>query len=164
MNTAGYTAKSLIKIGKKEHMEQLLNGFLYFNTVQFFAGLEDSVSRGDKYERAVEIYNHEVDGGKLQLIKQYDKDFACGNILCFYKHEVTINESNKKFQANIDASNLGDYCLVITHPNEFIERVKKQLKKQKHVPVYGSVKYSDFSKNTIKRTPFMKDLQFAHQC
>lgn len=152
-----------LKIGHKQHMEQLLNGYVFFNTVQFFAGLEDTVNRGDPYERAVEIYNHDFNSGNLQMVKEYQKDVPCGNVFCLYMHKIEVTESNKKYQAEISASNLGDYCIVIRHPQEFIDRIAKQVQKQKHVLKWGVVKYIDFNKDNIVRTPFIKGLDCSHQ-
>lgn len=46
------------KFGAKENMERLMEGSLYFNTLAYFAGLDDGgLLRGDPNESLTEVYD-----------------------------------------------------------------------------------------------------------
>lgn len=49
-NSNGLIVMPLLKLGRKEHMEQFRAGLLYMNTLSYFRDLESDSARGDVFE------------------------------------------------------------------------------------------------------------------
>lgn len=143
----------LIKIGKKEHMEQLLlSGKLYMNTLAYFRKC-DGISQ-DKNEGAAKTLSGErgplllfptagVNAGKPEPMKGFismrvthTKDLR-NNIFCM--HAILENAPR------IDLQNYkrGNYALIVDDYPKFIQLLEEAGKKEKIDFLYQLVEYVD---------------------
>ena len=160
---------TLIKLGSLENIEQLRNqGLLYMNNLPYFWKLEDEELRGDPNDSV-----DEIDRGKKGLITDQD-DPAIPivnwnlrihppepkkiNIFCMYAIRPTrgtfpIASKNYKF---------GSHALVLTNPQEFIDRISTYLKKKAIKAKADLVDYVDDNYKG-KVGPFRKLRRFEYQ-
>lgn len=164
------------KIGKEEHIEDLYqNGTIFMNPVSKFKKIEDEHLRGDihegshyveqanflriKFEEQVLDLHDELQNFNCQIYREYKN--TRGNIYSLYS--FLVEEGQDKFI--IDKRNLGfgDTCLFIQDPDEFINRIKKNLDKQNLKYHYGFVKYYDYKTFSGFAGVFHKSNKFEYQ-
>lgn len=171
-----------IRIGKKEHIEDLLfNGKLYCNHISEFAkNTEFQEGQSDRYETAVEI--KEVKQTKLWLRPHGKPDIpfkylniktakflkciedAKSNIFCLYTHHVTADYlPGTPFQFSLPKELKGDSCLFIMNHHEFVKRVTLQLREQSISFESRFVRYTSFDKEHVMKTFFDKELKYQDQ-
>jgi hypothetical protein len=171
---------TLLKIGKREYLESLRNeGNLYCNSLGFFSGLEDHAYRGDELEGVTFIRN--MDGGTVRFkdvaapdseycepiniysgkILQYVEE--PGNVFSLYSILMNEDELKKDHIVNDETKKLGEYFLIITRFNEFLERIKAKLEELDLKYRYDLVTYKDLSQFSGRKTLFEKDIRFKHQ-
>ena len=162
---------TLIKFGLIEHIEKLRNeGLLYMNNLPFFWKLEDQELRGDAFDSV-----DKIERGKNGIITEKDcnansinvTNWTLGihpsepdkiNIFCMYalrpeKGMYPINKKNYKF---------GNHALILTNPQEFINRISSHLNKHAIKAKANLVDYID--DNYIGEIgPFKKLRRFSYQ-
>jgi hypothetical protein len=173
------TIHYLIKIGKKEHIENLRNrGFLYLNTLDFFKEMEKDEQRKDIHEgiqRIEQITTLEISWEDKKF--EFRKDSKEGTLS---SGQFRITNPNVKgniysmigvkpelfeLHDSLDKMNaeFGDAYLLITNTKEFIRRIESEIKKRKLNFKFGVVKYYDEQKFNGDLDAFCKPKKFEHQ-
>lgn len=169
----------LLKFGKKEHLELLMNeGEIRFSPIQHFRHSQEE-ERSDDLEGAVRVVNEELltieiehstlgkrsftpVPGSLRKLTYYDSRF----IGCFSSYAVTDGLFDDKETHIVDERmlSLGDHVLVITEPKEFFHRIKQSFQDLKMQFGYKYVRYLDLdAKGEIEIDLFTKRPSFSHQ-
>lgn len=167
---------SLVKIGKKEHLEQLQRtGSLRMMRFAAYQGMEDNVGRGDINEgmaamfqpdQAVVKWGDHTLTGLLGPIKiSYDSDVK-KHVFCM--HAITSHRLSAIFDEGaspIDPENfgLGEHALIITNVTAFIERLKEVAYRRGPSFHAGLVEYIDPNTHHGQVGPFRKSVKYSHQ-
>lgn len=139
-------------------------GEVYFNTVDFFKQCDNNKERFDIYENASEIDQitwlkiADEKGGFYQLSKEIGNGIHLSNANLI-THDNTIKGNifscigitpdniNEFKQINSKFKEFGDTVLLIENPNEFLNRIVRELDKKKIKHRIGLVNYyNPFSK------------------
>jgi hypothetical protein len=168
----------LIKFGKKEHIELLMNqGRMRFAALSVFQNSHE-IERGDKFEGAVHIVNgrfskiecsHPVLGHHVftsaansrGTIINYD-----GSHFCFSSYAITPVCFNHKDVFNIDSRviHFGESALVITEPTLFLKKIRKRLIELDVKHGNRLVSYYNYDRDgEIETDLFSKADTFSHQ-
>lgn len=171
------TCHLLVKIGKKEHMEKLINnGEVYMNTTVFFRENNNS-EIGDKFEGALHIKDGLVSEYRENL--DYEKLFCMWHIndtTPIYEELIYSDYYDKKLDQTrlaLDLRNLSGftdnedpYMVVIYNVKEFNNRFKKACK-ELNVEFVDNRIVSYYDELTIKPdriiTPYMKRKKYQKQ-
>jgi hypothetical protein len=162
---------TLIKFGKLEHLQQLLNdGLLYLNNLPYFWKIEDDELRGDPFDCAIQVVRGPkvtmaVPGGKevilctdytMRITPQEPEKI---NIFCMYALRPLIEGTFP-----VDAKNFrfGDHALLLMNRDEFMQRLEAKLKSERVMGEADLVEYVD-DKYTEKLGPFRKFNRFSYQ-
>lgn len=167
----------LIKIGKKDHMQLLLNeGEVYMNSTEFFRTNKNE-EIGDEYEGAMCIKNGKVSDSRENL--DFEKLFCMWHINNINPvhdsliHRIEYDKESDSTRMTIDLRKLSNftpneesYAVVINNVREFNRRFKLACEKNK-LQYHGNkvVKYYDpekISEETIL-TPFWKRNSYDKQ-
>lgn len=144
----------LIKFGKEKHIKDFQKGLMYINPISFYEKIENNNSIGDKDEGlsyylqpeeiTLTIDNHVIDSNDIArpIQLRINKE---GNINIFCMYAITFNklvEHNLDFILDGRVKNFGDYSLVITNGNKFLERLNNAIEninktKEKKIGMYG---------------------------
>ncbi|RZK43057.1 MAG: hypothetical protein EOO90_05225 [Pedobacter sp.] len=171
---------ALIKYSSKERLEQLQKGKMYFNTLKFFEGCDDSFGVGDRFERvykqtkgkgAVIDLIKEFGNISIQMIKQpdgthistYRKDDLYINIFCLYSVSSEENFVSLRQNLPLDMKGFGTHMLIIYNVTEFIKRVKARLSSLGLNPHLSPVKYIDVQEHEGSISYFEKPLKYSYQ-
>ena len=171
----------LIKLGKKEHMANLLkNGELYLNTYKYFREQDEKerkaniksfievINLPDKYlspcrRDNLEGLNQTLKGSlKFNLLGEYIfiKDAYLNFFQNKYSHLYCMYSIDNRLKNDFffDKRNLafGNSAIVIKNPKDFIDRVSKGLKNEGLNCDYKPVHYYDSLISSTKLTPFHK--------
>lgn len=131
----------LLKFGKQPHIKSLQEGTIYMNPVNYFEKIEGNKIIGDKEEGlslhlqpddiTVKIDDHIIDNEDIVSpisVRRYKDQNA--NIFCMYAISLKeVVENNFEFKLDRRVKQFGDKCLVIMNGEEFVNRIKKAVKK-----------------------------------
>jgi hypothetical protein len=169
----------LMKLGRKEHMEQFRTGLLYMNALSYFRDLDADTARGDRFEGVDSILQPKDLGeayidpgipsiGRIDIRRDdlagpitiaMNRTLGC-NLFCLYALTRPVKEL--LFSAEHDWFG-GDSLVLVTNTQEFLNRVTKAAREQKF-PLQGAqVGYYDESGYSGRVGRFMKSSRFAHQ-
>lgn len=150
-----------LKFGRKDHLESLQRGKLYFKEVKYYIDLENktgNVGVGDKYDstmlqRDTPIWINGVRVTNVDKITgRYDKDERIPVFCCTYvtednfKYDIATDEYKfdvKKFQIE-RFKEFGDYVLIITYPELFLDYVCKSCDLREIGIRFKSIDYVDY--------------------
>lgn len=168
----------LMKLGKKEHMEQFRAGLLYMNAVSYFRDLEADIARGDRFEGVDSILQPKDLGesyidsgipsiGRIDIRREdlagpiaiaMNRTLRC-NLFCLY----ALTKPVKEFLFSAEHEWFGDSLVLVTNTPEFLDRVAKTAKEQR-LPMRGApVEYYDESDYSGRVGRFKKSSRFAYQ-
>jgi len=161
------TIYSLIKIFKKEsHREDFLKGNLYMNRMKYFKRIEDKEenNRSDIDEGVSGWYqpnknvflkineniipSEDLDGPiKIEYDKHIEVNIFCLSALYHGDFNQSKEEDLIQYQKDLKLHNkmveLGDYCVIIINPWQFIGRVKSTIQQKNLKGWLGLVEYFD---------------------
>lgn len=148
---------------KKEYAEDFIKGKLFSNRLSFFRKYKEdkSANRGDKHEGVVDW--HQPDQIRIEINGRVITDLAGPvmtrmnwqdhlNVFCIYAahsvdfeeiSEETIEDFKKQISIPEEFENLGEYAVIITNVNKFIERVKAAVSSKNYGLNAGLVEYYD---------------------
>ena len=163
---------TLIKFGKYEHICQFRDdGLLYLNNPPYFWGIEkDEELRGDPFDGVAEVWrgrNGTVTPAddtenplkvKNWVLRTHPSHPERINIFCM----CAVRPSVGRFPVDERNFRFGDYAIVFTNPQEFIDRISSNLKNQGVSHKAGLVEYVD-DEHTGKLGPFRKLKRFYYQ-
>lgn len=170
----------LFKRGKEEYIRSFLEkGEMYFNTMEYFRNVEQDDfakknGRNDPHEGAflrkyhgnVRIKMIECDEQNAIPIFLDGENFIEADLMnggnIFSLSSISQSQLDLK-TIDIDITTFGDSIIIITNPNEFIKRVKLELKRQKLNFHYGTVKYYSDDYTGELGGPFDKNEFFERQ-
>ncbi|GLI54924.1 hypothetical protein PM10SUCC1_04390 [Propionigenium maris DSM 9537] len=97
----------LIKFGKKEHMESLMKGTVYMNSMEFFKAYEDCNNIGDQEEGVQKIL--QPDHTKITIGPvEFEKD---GKLIKIPERTLSKENGLINLKINLDISNINLFCL-----------------------------------------------------
>ncbi|MFC1934776.1 hypothetical protein ACFLXZ_00470 [Chloroflexota bacterium] len=162
---------TLVKFSQYEHICQLRDeGILYMNNLPYFWQIEDEELRGDKLDSIAEI--RRGNSGIAVPKNEPDKPvtitswnswrYPCQpektNIFCM----CAVRPSVGSFPIDKKNFRFGDYALILTNSQEFIDRISSQLKAQNISHKANLVEY--VSNNYVGEVGlFRKSKKFAYQ-
>ena len=151
-----------IKFGAHKHVLQLRDeGLLYMNNLPYFWEIEDNELRGDECDSVDNLHSgHAGKVGKYVIANWIIKELPIQpekiNIFCMYalrQDAAPIDKRNFRF---------GEQALIITNAQNFIDRIRSNLRDQGIIRKANLVKYvHDGYTGTIG--PFRKRKMFAYQ-
>jgi len=134
---------TLVKFGQHDHIKQLRDeGLLYMNNLFYFWKIEKDELRGDLFD-GIRIGPDEPK--KVNIFCMYALRSASGSF--------PVHEKNYKF---------GDHALILTNPQEFINRLSVKLNTESFRPEANLVEYYDDT-YIGKVGPFRKPDRLAYQ-
>ncbi|PWY54111.1 hypothetical protein DGG96_17025 [Legionella qingyii] len=139
----------LFKITKDEYLDDILDGNLFMNTYNFYRKTEEKINRGDKQEGVASSYL--ADSVKISITNSEGKLVPIGglinrinfmypfdhqvNIFCMTLFELNFLEvTNFNFKLDKRFCGFGDKAILITQPQEFIDRITKSVNGKKSPP------------------------------
>jgi hypothetical protein len=167
---------SLVKIGKKEHLEQLrTTGRLRMAQLGSFRELVDNVGRGDPNDGLAGWYQpgksrlkfRDIEiTGILEPIKVDFDSTPKHHVSCF--HAITTRRLPVIFEEHgpaVDPKVLAmeEHALVITNVTKFIQRVKAAVRRAKISMQAGLVEYVDPATYHGELGAFRKFVAYGHQ-
>ena len=169
-----------VKFGQKDHIEELQNkGLLYLNTVDFFKNLETEQGvRGDFLEGASELKNIFQEDKSVLTFNPGKKDemnfnLTNAQIRQFFNYKGNIfslfsifnnNEETQIIEFGKSMKSFGNTALIITNVNEFLIKVKLELKKRKFKFHLGLIDYyNEYERNLKELNIFKKASTFQNQ-
>ena len=163
--------KTLVKFGQYEHICQLRDeGLLYLNNLPYFWQIEDEELRGDRFDSVAEIMRgssvtaipvnepeRPVKGGKWDICIHPPHPEKI-NVFCM----CAVRPSTGSFPVDERNFRFGDYALILTEPQKFIDRISSQLESQNVSHKTNFVEYVD--NNYVGEVGrFRKLIKFAYQ-
>jgi hypothetical protein len=174
---AGERGMVLLKLGSKDHLEELRHGLLYMNALSCFRLREDDSARSDKREGDDYILQPEsaslvIDTGipGVGRISAARGDLAgpvriarnrtrsC-NLFCMFA--ITEPVEHPVFGA--DHPWPGDSFVLFTHTQEFVSRIQSQAQQERLRMECGLVEYYDESTHSGQLGRFRKRASFSYQ-
>jgi len=162
---------TLVKFGQYKHICQLRDeGLLYMNNLPYFRQIEDEELRGDKFDSVAEIrrgnsgvVTPKNEPEKPLVVTSWEIHWGPSqpekiNIFCM----CAVRPSAVSFPINKSNFRFGTYALVLTNPQEFIDRISSRLRSQNISHKAGLVEYVGRS-YVGKVGPFLKLKNFAYQ-
>lgn len=167
---------TLIKFGNLEHIQELQEeGLLYMNNLPYFWKVEDNELRGDLNDGVSEIQR----GVKGSLKNEYGSVIPITmtkwelrilpenadkiNIFCMY----ALRPARGTYPINVENNKFGNHTLLITNPNEFINRIQNKVKKEliKTNCKYPEASFVEYVANDYKGNIglFKKLMKFSYQ-
>ena len=175
----------LIKFGKKEHIEDLLNnGTVYCNTIEYFRTLEEEEEEGnlraDNYEGTYRVTQFQsntkieiVPPGSPKKVLQFKNVKPLhlqehytnmnGNLYCLYSINSEDVKPDEPFRIDLRNNKFGTHFLLIDDPDKFLDLLFKKLKSGDYLYDTGFVNYYDKRKINREVGPFEKPREFEHQ-
>jgi hypothetical protein len=168
----------LMKLGRKEHMEQFRTGLFYMNTLSYFRDLEADTARGDRFEGVDSILQPKDLGeayidsgiaciGRIDIRREdlagpitiaMNRTAGC-NLFCLY----ALTKPVRDFLFPAEQEWFGDCLVLITNTLEFLNRVSQAAREQK-LPFQGApVEYYDETGYSGQVGRFRKSSRFAYQ-
>lgn len=170
------TLHILIKIGQKEHIEDLQkNGTIFMNPVRYFKAIEDSELRGDPDEGIggiqqldnLTIYADDKELPIHKLSKEYSIQLKTkepelsGNIYSLYS--ISSLTDIKKFKIHERNSEFGEYFIVIHNTKEFMNRIQEKVVELGYDLDFDLVKYYNNKNFTGRLGMFHKPNKYGYQ-
>ena len=169
----------LIKFGKKEHLESLMEkGQMRFGAVEGF-GKSIEKERGDEFEGAINIINEQLlriecdhpDLGKFIFKPAPNSlgtiiNFTTEPYYCFSSYALTSDIFKDTDDHKIDErmSAFGDYALIIKEPTLFLKQVKSRLTELDMKFTGKLTDYKDYKhEGTLDTNLFSKTNDLQHQ-
>ena len=160
----------LIKFGTERHCNSLLDhGQVYCQSVQYFRELEDEMLRGDEYEGAQHMSNHDVRTPEereqnLPNLFRITKYLAIctGNIYCLYAVTRKMLFGAGHFISE-RVNGFGTHAVLIKDPPLFIDKFSKALEREKLDFQFGLVEYYDSFTYNGHLSNFLKPIEFEYQ-
>ncbi len=166
----------LIKFGKKEHLEQIQNGVIRFSHIDKYKEIENK-DIGDKDEGLESVYYKDNktefhfwhpnlnNGNEFDItnsiLSMWNYPSSNKFISCFsYLTAKDIFESNI-FSNEILKEKNWDSVLFILDTKGFVDRLMNTM--HNFSPIFGKVKYLDYSKNQSELDEFCKSNKYKHQ-
>jgi hypothetical protein len=167
----------LLKIGRREHLEELRRGLLYMNPLRYFRSLEEDAARSD--EREGDDYILQAQHAKLVIdtgisdigrIVAAPEDLAgpiritrdrtrsC-NLFCMFA--ITRPVERPMFGPNHCWP--GDSLVLITHTQEFVSRIESAVQKEELLAECRLVEYYDDAMYSGQVGRFRKSAKFSYQ-
>lgn len=162
-----------VKFISEEHQNQFLDGNLFMRDLQYFIDSEEEQGRADNQEGSFVLNEAQLEIGEEKvegLIRtRITSDFATKMpILCLFTIEDTMFIENKddssEWVINFDdgvlehmKKHFGENVLLI-QAKPFIERAKLACREQSIDLIYHFVRYFDYSKDSMDRINFTKDI------
>lgn len=162
---------TLVKFSKYEYICQLRDeGLLYMKNIPYFWRIEDEGLRGDKFDSVAEVMkgssgtatpeNDPENPVRVRnwVIRKHPPHPERIHIFCM----CAVRPSAGSFPVDKRNFRFGDYALILTNPNEFIDRISSQLKAQNITHKAALVKYVS---NDYRGEfgPFRKLIKYAYQ-
>lgn len=166
-----FSIKGLIKFGRKEYLEALLNeGVVYMNNIDYFRKYEEKQPehlRGDQYEcfekisqgHKILIFSNPM--MELNNVTQFEnRNTYSGYIYCLY---AIRSDEIHKFSIDGRMLAFGKYAVIIHNPLAFIHRIEGACDKKHLYPnCYPVCYYNDETEERVL-TPFNKRNKYAYQ-
>lgn len=172
---------------KKEYAEEFIeHGKFRLNTLGYFKNYEDKHEGniGDTNEGLVFNFTKNQDVilqikyGEIEEIIDFESvsahnDYVLNKkIFCLYapsvksEEQFTLEEIQNIVSLDENTNNLGKFLVIITNPQEFMERIKKVVIENGYAIRTGLVEYWDFN-NPVSipddKIGFVKSINYAHQ-
>lgn len=165
---SGFRIKGLIKFGKKEHLEALLDGVIYMNNIDYFRRYEESQPkhlRGDKYEcfDYVSQGNKVIIFGEPPLVLNNITMFENRNTYPGYLYCLYAIYFDSDFTIDGRMLDFGEYGVIIREPLEFINRIREASTKEHLHPNCYAVNYYNEKEVDGTLTPFLKRDKYSYQ-
>lgn len=169
-----HTILMFLKFGSEENITDLFtNGTLYLNTLQHFRTIEDAELRGDLYEGVSQIKNYPPGAFEIPAINfkgEYINihlrslaEQVFGNVYSLYCISSFAIPNPSEFSIDERLSGFGNYCLLVKDNVEFLDRIRRSLRKAKLKFHEGFVSYYDRYAINSEVTVFQKPREFAYQ-
>ena len=166
-----------IRISEDEFIDSLQKkGHIYCNTIKYFRSIEDNGIRGDKNEgkaflkqvKDVEILIKGKPVAKSEKAQIYfDHPEDIGNVFCLYGVQSSLidptTKSLQKVEIEKNSKDFGKSALLIHHPEEFLNRISKKLKKKSKEFNFSPVNYFDPKTYEGELSPFYKSNIYEYQ-
>jgi hypothetical protein len=163
---------TLVKFGQYEHLCQLRDeGLLYLNNLPYFWKIEeDEELRGDPFDGVAEVLRgskgtvtpRNGPGVPVDVhnwvIRVHPPEAEKMNIFCM----CAVHPSAGSFPVDERNFRFGDHALVLTNPQEFIDRTASQLESENISRRADLVEYVD-DEHMGEVGPFRKLRSFAYQ-
>ncbi|KJS06322.1 MAG: hypothetical protein VR77_05865 [Flavobacteriales bacterium BRH_c54] len=166
-----------IKISNDKFIDSLQQkGHIYCNSIKYFRTIEDNGIRGDKnegkaYLKQVKDFEISLEGKviakaeKAQIYFDHPEDI--GNLFCLYGVQSSLVNLTKKSLQKIKIENqskkFGQSALLIHNPEEFINRISKELKRLSKEFNFSLVHYFDPETYEGELSPFYKSNKYEYQ-
>lgn len=167
----------LLKLGRREHLEELRRGLLYMDPLKYFRSLEEDAARSDEREGDDYILQPEhaklvIDTGMPNLGRiraapgdlagpvriARDRTRAC-NLFCM----VAITGPVKRPMFGPNHCRPGDSFVLFTHTQEFTSRIGSAAQTEGLQVECGLVEYYDDSTYSGQVGLFWKPAKFSYQ-
>lgn len=176
----GQRVLAFIKCGTEEHMKQFQQGKMFFNTLQYFAGCDPSIGRGDEFENvykqtigpsAVMDFKHEFHHVDIKMMRLANGDYISryinteffANLFCLYTVTSEQELEDQQLSISKEMVGFGPYMLMIINPHEFLKRVKNSIgPKVKNLHIAGVI-YIDINTLNDRKDYFKKPLRYSYQ-
>lgn len=168
-------AEDFVKLGK-----------FRLNTIKFFKDYVDEHDNniGDQNEglifRFLKDHNAKLQMKVGDVIEEIDYESVCAHsdyilhnkIFCLYapsageNQQFTLEEIQQFIALQEGTDNLGSHLVIITKPDEFVERLKTEIIRLGYGMKANLIEYRDFSQPIEideQKVGFVKSLEFSHQ-
>lgn len=161
----------IFKFGKRQHIDQFVQGHVYMNTLEYFVSSETNPARRDKGEGTKLWLPSKVSfqiriAGEFRAIpnligpiRYRHPDDLQVNVFCMY----ALRASQAKNLVHSRNLAFGDTYAVLTDGDEFLRRVSRAAEELGFRPAWGLVEYVDEASHHGPMGPFRKSSQFAYQ-
>jgi hypothetical protein len=168
----------LLKFGEKKHIQEFRSdGLLYMSSLSEFALLESDMARGDCFEGSTTIIQPKhtemvLDASKMGLgkitVNPLDlagpvriglQGTASCNVYCMF----AVTKPTDGELVSSENMQLGDSCVLILNPTEFLARVFSAAKGAGLSPTCALVEYYDAEEFSGETGRFRKRSIFAYQ-
>jgi len=165
---------AIVKFGKRQYIDQLVQGFLYMNTLDYFIRSEGDPTRHDPDEGLTWV--KQADGGKLQLSVgdeyqdvgtlsgpvRYRRDESDkANVFCMYALLESVLSNTPPI--HLDNMQFGDTFAVLMDFDEFMRRVKRAARPLGQGLEWRLVDYQDHNTYSGPLGLFRKSSRFKYQ-
>ena len=162
---------TLVKFGHYEHICQLRDqGLLYMNNLPYFWNIEGDELRRDELDSVAEVvrgsYGTATPANEPERhmkvrnwhIRKHPHEPEKINIFCMF----AVRPSVRTLPVDKRNFRFGDYALILTDPQEFIDRISSQLKSHNIRHKANLVEYVS-NKYVGEIGPFRKRKEFTYQ-
>lgn len=176
----GQRILAFVKYGTEEHMKELQEGKLFFNTLQYFAGCDASIGRGDEFENvykqtigpsAVMDFTSELHHVDIKMIRLANGDYISryvntefyANLFCLYTVVSEKDLEDQQCSLSKEMIGFGSHMLMIINPHEFLKRVRESIEphvKNLHI---SPVTYINIKTLNGRKDYFKKPLRYSYQ-